>query len=241
MDRLAGITAFVRVVESGGFTAAARGLNMSTTSVSDRLRELENGLGVRLLNRTTRQVSLTEIGRDYYERCSQILHELEEADEAVSALQQTPRGQLRVYCHQGIAQFIAPIVTGFLQRYSEGSVDLWTGDAMIDLVQERFDLAIMPFAPIDSTLVRRRLAGWRYVLCGPPAYLKNHPTPRSPADLADHNCLLYTYSAFGNECHFRKAGRRARLGASRHEQHCSDARCCRRRARVVDVSAVCHL
>ncbi len=109
MDRLASITAFVRVAESGGFTTAARRLDLSTSTVSDQVQALENALGVRLLNRTTRQVILTEIGREYYERCAQILHELEEADEAAGALQVTPRGQLRVYCHKGVGPFIAPV------------------------------------------------------------------------------------------------------------------------------------
>jgi DNA-binding transcriptional LysR family regulator len=121
MDRLASITAFVRVAENGGFTAGARRLNVSTATVSENVQALENALGVRLLNRTTRQVSLTEIGRDYYERCVQILHDLEEADEAAGALQLTPRGQLRVYCHEGVSPLVAPNVTGFLARYP-GSV-----------------------------------------------------------------------------------------------------------------------
>lgn len=202
MDRFASITAFVQVADSGGFSAAARRLNVSTTTVSDQVHALEEALGIRLLNRTTRQVSLTEVGREYYERCAQILHELEEADEAANALQQTPRGQLRVYCHQGIGRFIAPIVTGYLSRYPEVSVELSTGDTMIDLVQERFDLAVMPALPPNSGLIRRRLGGWRHVLCGAPAYLKTHDAPRSPADLAGHNCLLYTHSVFGSEYHF---------------------------------------
>ena len=196
MDRLASITAFVRVAESGGFTAAARRLDRSTTTVSDQVQALENALGVRLLNRTTRQVTLTEIGREYYERCAQILHELEEANEAAGALQVTPRGQLRVYCQKGVGPFIAPVVTGFLSQYPEVSVDLRDGDAMIDLVQERFDLAIMPVSPPDSTLVRRTLAKWHPLLCCAPAYLEKHPEPRSPADLVGHNCLLYAYTPF---------------------------------------------
>ncbi len=205
MDRLASITAFVRVAESGGFTTAARRLDLSTSTVSDQVQALENALGVRLLNRTTRQVILTEIGREYYERCAQILHELEEADEAAGALQVTPRGQLRVYCHKGVGPFIAPVVTGFLSQYPEVSVDLRDGDAMIDLVQERFDLAIMPVPPPDSTLVRRTLAKWRYVLCSAPAYLKKHLEPCSPADLAGHNCLLYAYAPFSDQWPFLDA------------------------------------
>src|SRR5579859_2386776 len=101
MDRLTSLTAFVRVVESGGFSAAGRRLNMSTTMVSNHVQALERALGARLLNRTTRRVSLTEIGRDYYGRCSSILKELEDADAAASILQSDPRGKLRIYCHQG--------------------------------------------------------------------------------------------------------------------------------------------
>lgn len=202
MDRFSSITAFVRVAQHGGFSAAARSLGVSTTTISDQVQALENTLGVRLLNRTTRRVSLTEIGRDYYERCAQILQELAEADEAASALQVTPRGRLRVYCHQGLSRFIALIATRFLGDYPGVSLDLLTGDAMIDLVQEGFDLAIMPFSPPDSTLIKRTLAKWRYLLCGSPTYLDAHPAPRTPADLVNHNFLLYAYSVFGSESHF---------------------------------------
>jgi DNA-binding transcriptional LysR family regulator len=205
MDRFAGITAFVRVAESGGFTAAARRLNLPTTTVSDQLQALENALGVRLLNRTTRQVSLTEIGREYYERCVPILLELDEADRVANALQLTPRGQLRVYCHQAVSGFVAPIVTGFLDRYPEASVDLRTGHVMIDLVQEGFDLAITPLPPPDSTLISRRLAAGRFILCCAPAYLEKRPAPRCPADLAGHNCLRYAYLPFGDHWPFLDA------------------------------------
>jgi DNA-binding transcriptional LysR family regulator len=202
VDRMASLTAFVRVVESGGFTAAARRLKLSPTMVSNHVQALENSLGVRLLNRTTRRVNLTEIGREYYERCSQILQELAEADEVASALQLNPRGRLRLYCRIGLDPFIAPVATRFLVDYPEVSLDLHIGDAMIDLVQEGFDLAIMPASPPDSTLIRRTLAKWHYLLCCAPAYLETHSTPRRPADLADHNFLLYPYSIFGPEFHF---------------------------------------
>ena len=202
MDRLTSISAFVEVAEKGGFSAAARSLNVSTTTISEQVHTLEEQLGVRLLNRTTRRVSLTEIGRDYYERCLQILQELKEADEAASALQATPRGRLRVYCQQGLGRFVALVATRILGDYPEVSLDLRTGDAMVDLVQERFDLAIMPFSPPDSTLIKRTLAKWHPVLCCAPAYLDSHPAPQNPADLSGHNCLLYAYSAFGHEYHF---------------------------------------
>ncbi|HVH79590.1 MAG TPA: LysR family transcriptional regulator [Stellaceae bacterium] len=202
MDRLASITAFVQVAESGGFTAAARRLHLSTTTISGQVQALEESLGVRLLNRTTRRVSLTEIGREYYERCNQILHELAEADQIAGALQLTPRGQLRVFGQAGIGRYIAQVIADFLARYPDISVDLRTGDAMIDIVEEGFDLAIMPISPPDTSLVRRRLAGWHYTLCCSPGYLQKYPVPRTPADLSHHNCLLYTYSVFGREWPF---------------------------------------
>ncbi|MBC8643015.1 LysR family transcriptional regulator [Caballeronia sp. EK] len=201
MDRMASLTAFVRVVESGGFTAAARRLDLSITTVSNHVLALEDSLGVRLLNRTTRRVSLTEIGREYYERCSQILLDLAEADEITSALQVTPRGRLHVRCHHSLDRFIAPVVTRFLGNYPEVSLDFQI-DAMIDPVREGFDLSIMPASPPDSTLIRRTLAKWRYLLCCSPAYLEAHSTPRGPTDLLDHNCLIYAHSIFRNEFHF---------------------------------------
>jgi DNA-binding transcriptional LysR family regulator len=194
MDRFASITAFVRVAESAGFSAAGRRLNLSKATVSDQVQGLENALGVRLLNRTTRRVSLTEI-----------LHDLEEADEAAGAQQATPRGQLRVYCHQGIGRFVAPIIGDFLARYPEASVDLCTGHTMIDLVQEAFDLGISPFPPPDSTFVRRRLGTLSPMVCGAPAYLEKHPAPQSPADLARHNCLRYPYAPSPDEWQFLDA------------------------------------
>jgi DNA-binding transcriptional LysR family regulator len=206
MDRLARINAFVRVAESGGFAAAARRLNLSKATVTNQIQALENALGARLLNRTTRRVGLTEIGRTYYERCVQILHDLEEADETAGAQQATPRGQLRVHCQQAIVQFVTPVVIDFLTRYPEVSVDLRSGHAMIDMVEEGFDLAISPFLPSDATIVRRRLATFRLVLSAAPAYLGRHPAPQSPTDLAGHNCLRYPYApGFAEGWHFLDA------------------------------------
>jgi DNA-binding transcriptional LysR family regulator len=202
MDRLVSIATFVRVVENGGFAAAARHLNVSRTMVSSQVQELEDRLGARLLNRTTRKVSLTEIGREYYERSLHFLAEIDEADRAVGALQATPRGRLRVHCHPVLSGFIAPVVTAYLRDNPEVSVDLRRGDQMIDLVEEGFDVAIRMNVPPDSSLMVRRLADWRYVLCCSPSYLETHPEPASPADLSAHNCIRYAYYPFGDEWHF---------------------------------------
>src|SRR6516162_8100027 len=119
MDRLTSMSAFVRVVDAGGFSAAGRKLNMSTTMVSNHIQALEDRLGARLLNRTTRRVSLTDVGRAYYERSKRILTELEDADQAAGLLQSTARGTLRLYVGVHIMPFIAPVVVEFLDRHPE--------------------------------------------------------------------------------------------------------------------------
>src|SRR5215470_13399151 len=123
MDRLTSMSAFVRVVDAGGFSAAGRKLNMSTTMVSNHVQSLEDHLGARLLNRTTRKVSLTEVGQAYYDRCTQILSDIEQADDIAGATQSTPRGTLRIHTHTHMVPFVAPVVTDFLNAYDEAKVD----------------------------------------------------------------------------------------------------------------------
>ena len=206
MDRLTSLTVFARVVEAGAFAAAARRLGMSTTAVSSHVRALEERLGARLLNRTTRRLGLTEVGRAYYERCTQVLADLEEADRVAGALQSTPRGTLRLYVGAHVIRFVAPVIADYLRRHPLVSVDLAIGERMIDMVDEGFDLVVRPVPPPDSTLIVRRLAGWRHVLCCAPFYLDAHPAPRRPADLAAHNCLRYAYYPFGDEWRFTDPG-----------------------------------
>src|ERR1700722_10978373 len=201
MDRFDNVRVFAKVAEIGSFAGAAARLNISPSMVSQHVKDLEERLGVRLLNRTTRKVGLTEIGREYYERCTQILAELDEADRIASALQLTPRGRLRVFCDTNIVRFIAPIVVRFLGDFREAAIDLRTG-RMTDLVEEGFDLAIRAVVPPDSSLIVRRLAEWRHTLCCAPRYLETHSTPARLADLAAHNCLRYAYYPFGDEWHF---------------------------------------
>jgi len=128
MDRLTSLTAFVRVADSGGFSAAGRKLNMSTTMVSNHVQSLEDRLGVRLLNRTTRKVSLTEVGQSYYDRCIQILADIEQADDIAGALQSAPRGTLRIYTATHIVQFVAPVVTEFLAQYPPAATLVYLPD-----------------------------------------------------------------------------------------------------------------
>jgi DNA-binding transcriptional LysR family regulator len=191
MDRLTSLTAFVRVVDNGGFSAAGRRLNMSPTMVSSHVQALEDRLGVRLLNRTTRKVSLTEVGKAYYDRATQILADLEQADDIAGAMQSTLRGTLRIYAATHVVPFIAPVVSEFLNAYPEVKVDLSMGEGTIDLIDEGFDVAIRLTPPPDSSLIVRSLAKWRHVLCCSPSYIEAHGRPQALADLAERDCLRH--------------------------------------------------
>jgi DNA-binding transcriptional LysR family regulator len=202
MDRLTSLTTFVQVVDSGGFSAAGRRLKMSTTMVSNHVQALEDRLGARLLNRTTRKVSLTEVGKAYYDRCTQILSDLQQADEFAGALQSTPRGTLRIYTATHIVPFIAPVVAEFLASYPDVKVDLTMGERTIDLIDEGIDLAVRLAPPPDSSLVVRSLATWRHVLCCSPAYLEKYGPPEQLSELAERNCVRHVLYQYGDDWHF---------------------------------------
>jgi DNA-binding transcriptional LysR family regulator len=159
--------------------------------VSNHVQALEDRLGARLLNRTTRKVSLTEVGRAYYDRCIQILADIEQADDVAGALQSTPRGTLRVYTATHIVQFVAPVITEFLAAYPEVKVDLSMGERTIDLIDEGFDVAIRLTPPPDSSLIVRGLATWRHVLCCSHGYIEKHGRPEQLSELAERNCLRH--------------------------------------------------
>lgn len=202
MDQLTSLTAFVRVVDSGGFSAAGRRLNMSTTVVSNYVRALENRLGARLLNRTTRKVSLTEVGRVYYDRCVQILADIEQANDIAGALQSTPRGTLRIYTATHIVPFVSPVVAGYLAAYPDVKVDLSMGERTVDIIDEGFDIAVRMTPPPDSSLIVRSLATWRHVLCCSQAYLEKHGPPQALSDLSAHNCVRHVLYPFMDEWRF---------------------------------------
>jgi len=195
MDRLESMRIFVKVVESGSFTGAAARLRVSPGMASEHAKALEERLGTRLLNRTTRKLSLTETGRAYYERSTRILADLDEAEQAASDLQATPRGELRVNASPsfGILQ-LAPAISDFSAQFPEVSVDLMLSDRMVALIDEGFDLAVRCEPLPDSSLIARPIAPVRLVICAAPSYLDRHGTPRTPADLASHNCLTLTGS-----------------------------------------------
>jgi DNA-binding transcriptional LysR family regulator len=202
MDRLTSLTVFGRVVEAGGFSAAARRLNMSVTMVSNHVQALEDRLGARLLNRTTRKVSLTDIGKAYHDRAMTILAELDEADRIATSQHTTLVGTLRLYTSTHIVRFLSPVVSDFLMQYPAMSIDLLIGERMVDMVEEGFDLAIRTIPPPESSLVVRQLTPWRHIRCCSPGYLLTHPNPAHPENLSSHNCLRYLYYPYGDDWRF---------------------------------------
>jgi DNA-binding transcriptional LysR family regulator len=189
------ITVFARIVGTGSLSAAARDLGMSPAVVSRRLAALEARLGVRLVNRTTRSLHLTDEGAAYYETCNRVLADIEEADAAVSAGRADPRGILRVALPAAFGnQHVAPLVPTFAERYPDVQLALSLSDRTVNVVEEGFDLAIRIADLADSSLAARKLAPNRRVVCASPAYLRKHGTPQVPADLARHNCLATDFA-----------------------------------------------
>ena len=217
MDPLDGIAAFARVVDSGSFSAAARRLKISKSAVSAHVQRLEERLGIRLLNRTTRRLSLTEAGAAYYRHCARILAEAEAAEQAASALQREPRGMLRISAPGAFGwMHVAPAVPAFLKRYPDIGVDISVSPMHVNLVDEGLDLAIRIGVLEDSPLVVRKLAPSRLVLCAAPAYLKERGTPREPDELAKHNCLCTGLLPWGDEwrLHSKRGEVRVAVGGS---------------------------
>jgi len=198
MDQLTALKVFVNVVETGSFSAASERMGVSRAAASKQVSQLESLLGGRLLNRTTRHVSLTESGRIYFEHCREILSNLEEADGEVAGLAQEPRGNLRISAPTNFAsEHLLPLVAEFTRKYPEVRVEMICGERLVDLVDEGFDLAIRMTNLGDSNLIARRLARGRHVIVASPGYLADHPAIRIPDDLKHHDCLVYSHTAGG--------------------------------------------
>lgn len=183
---------FAKVVEAGGFTAAADALGLPKSTVSRKVSQLESRLGVRLLQRTTRKVKPTELGAAYFERCARILAEAEEAERSVSQEQETPRGLLRVSApvETGTAP-LGALMAEYLELFPQVQLEMDLSNRMVDLVEEGYDIAIRAGNLPDSSLVARRLGTARFIVSASPAYLEQHGRPETPDDLKRHHCLLY--------------------------------------------------
>lgn len=198
MDKLISMRAFTKVVDHGSFSEAARDMRLSRSAISKYVIDLEAELGVQLLNRTTRSASTTDNGRLYYERCRAILADIEEAELAVSHLQATPRGVLKVNAPMSFGTLhLGKAVTAFMARYPDLQVHLILSDQQIDTVQEGFDVTIRIANAADSSLIARKIVPARRVLCASPAYLKRRGKPQHPDDLRSHDCLSYDYLGTG--------------------------------------------
>jgi len=195
MDRWAAMQAFARVVESGSFVRAADRLDVSTSSLSRLVADLEAHLHARLLNRTTRKLSLTETGQAFYERCVQLLADLNEAEALATRAAAQAHGTIRLTCPHSLAIApLGPAIAEFVQAHPAVKFDVSVVDRVIDLVEEGFDLAIRVGQVGSDQLVARKLGATELVPCAAPEYLKRHGTPRAPEELAQHQALTYAYS-----------------------------------------------
>lgn len=201
MDKFESIRAFTQVVETGGFAAAARLLDVSRSAVNKLVINLESELGVQLLHRTTRRVSPTETGRAFYDRCVRILADLEEAELAVSQLHEEPKGNLKINAPMSFGILhVAPVVTDFAAQYPDLRVQLTLEDRFVDPLEEGYDLNIRIAEPFTSnSLIVQAIAPAPRVLCAAPQYLQAKGIPTTPEELEQHSCLHYGYLATGNQ------------------------------------------
>ena len=207
VKNLVGMAIFARVVEANGFSEAARRLGLSKSLVSKEVTRLEKSLGARLLNRTTRKLSLTEIGAAFYEHCARVVREAEEAELVVGRLHGEARGVLKLTTPVAFGTLhIAPALPEFLARYPDVSIDLTISDRVFDLAEEGYDLSVRIASDLPPNVVARRLAAVDRVVCATPGYFGRHGIPQAPKDLAGHNCLVYTHANPDSVWRFRAAG-----------------------------------
>ncbi len=203
MDKFLEMKTFAAVVDGGSFVQAADALVMSKPAVSRHVAELEQRLGVRLLQRTTRKLSLTEEGRLFYGRCKTVLADVEVAEEEITAQSIAVKGLIRVNVPVSFGLWqLAPLWPDFMSRFPDVELDITLADRMVDLVEEGYDLAVRIARLPNSSLVSRKLASTRLVLCASPAYLKKHGRPKQPSDLTAHAVLCYSLLATGDQWNF---------------------------------------
>lgn len=191
MDKLTSMNVFVRVAKAGSFAGAARGLGISRAMATKHIMHLESNLDTRLFNRTTRSISLTEVGISYLERCQQVLLDVDEMESAITHLQSEPRGILKISAPPVIgATHIAPALAAFLKENDDLSVDMTLKGSHVDLIDEGVDIAIYLGKLEDTSLVARKLASSALVVCGAPAYFERYGVPQEPEDLLNHSCLV---------------------------------------------------
>ncbi|KQT69102.1 MULTISPECIES: LysR family transcriptional regulator [unclassified Aureimonas] len=197
MDRLTGLSAFVRTADLGSFVAAGRVLGLSPSAVGKAVTRLENQLGVRLVQRSTRSLRLTEEGRAFHERCRRILDDLDDAQESLMRTREAPRGRIKVSSPVVAYHLLLPVLPDFMARYPEIELELEFTDRIVDLVEEGVDVAIRSGLLPDSRLMVRALRPFQLLLCASPAYVEIHGRPESPRDLARHRCIGFRHPNSG--------------------------------------------
>lgn len=211
-DLLDGVAVFVGVINAGSFTAAAHALGHSTSYVSKEVTRLEKRLGSRLLNRTTRTISLTDAGRAYYERCSQIIIDAQNAQRSINQLQDTPRGLLRINAPGSFgSKHLLSVLASFMHHYPEVKLEVEFNDRLIDVVAEGFDVVIRVGEIKDSNLIARKFTSSRAVVVASPEYLKRKGCPVVAEDLARHDCIAYSLLPAPNQWDFYKGGVRSNV------------------------------
>jgi DNA-binding transcriptional LysR family regulator len=211
-DRVVAMQTLVRAADSGSLSAAARALGKSLPAVSRTITGLEERLGTRLLNRSTRKLTLTEAGAAFYDSAKRILAEIDEAELAIGGRAAAPRGTLSVTAPLLFGRLhVAPVVAEFLERHAEAAAQLVLTDRNVNLVEEGIDVAVRIGPLDDSSLVARRLGEVARVVCASPLYLRRHGVPRAPGDLRDRECLRFTGLAPGREWIFDDGGRELRV------------------------------
>ena len=193
MDKLSNIKTFAVVGQTGSFAETARRLNLANSVVSKRVKDLEDDLGTRLLNRTTRNVSLTEAGYQYLEQVQKLLNELEETEESLRRKTQTPVGDIRLAAPLSFASHLGPALSAYLDKYPRVTMNTSFSNRFVDIAAEGFDLAIRVSSKLpDSNLMARQIASNHRIACASPDYIARHGAPEQPEDLLKHNCLTFT-------------------------------------------------
>lgn len=215
MDKLSAMHAFVRVVASGSYAEAARRLGLTRSAVSKAVSELEQELGARLLDRTTRRVAPTEAGLAYYERCVAIIAQVEETEAQISRLHDEPKGVLRVNAPMSFGvMYLSAAVAAFMQKYADLKVELTLTDRFIDPLEEGVDVTIRIGTLEDSSLIARRLSSTAMTLVAAPSYLREHGEPATPADLAHHRALIYGHSTTAQRWKLTDGGEATTVGVN---------------------------
>jgi len=217
MDNLGGILAFVRAAEAHNFTKAAQQLGMTPSGVSKAISRLENQFRVRLLHRTSRSVTMTPEGTAFYERCRQIVADLEDAELLLSRARGAPHGLLRITMPLSVGRLhLAQVIPKFAERYPEVTVEASFTDRLVDLIEEGYDVALRLGKPPDTRLIARQLAIGTLITCATPAYLKRYGTPRNPEDLGGHNCIRFVVPSTGRplDWRFQREGKRFSIAVS---------------------------